>query len=70
MSYENQKKFSQDSKLKKGSPARIFTNISLDKIELPKELGYTFCDVCKKYTFEENIHCYECNTCPSKVFEF
>ncbi|CAF0889323.1 unnamed protein product [Brachionus calyciflorus] len=66
VSYMNQKNFSQKSNLKKGSPARFFTNISLDKIELPKNEGYYFCDACKKYTYEENIHCSQCNVCPSK----
>lgn len=60
------KKFSQNSNLKKGSPARIFTNLPLDKIELPASEGYKFCDKCNKFTFEENLHCDKCSTCPSK----
>lgn len=66
VSYRNQKKFSLNETVKKGSPARIFTNISLDKIQLPAENGYYFCNICSKYTFKENKHCDKCNLCPSK----
>ena len=66
VSYRNQKKFSSNETIKKGSPARIFTNVSINKIQLPSEQGYYFCDICLKYTFEENKHCIKCNLCPSK----
>ncbi len=68
VSYENQKKFSTKSTPhKKGSTARIFTNLSLEKVELPAREGYYYCDICKKYTFKENKHCQICNACASKV---
>ena len=39
----------------------------LKDIQLPESEGYKFCTNCKKYTFEENIHCEKCKLCPSKV---
>lgn len=63
--YENQRKFSKDS-TGKGSTARIFTDISPDQIELPIDIGYHYCKLCKKYTFKENTHCKKCNGCTSK----
>lgn len=53
--------------MKKGSPARIFTNVPLKDIELAKSQGYKYCETCEKFTFEENVHCIKCNLCPSKV---
>jgi hypothetical protein len=67
VSYENHKNFSQvNASIKKGSPARIFTNVDLERIELPEKQGYVHCDVCSKWTFKENKHCFKCETCPSK----
>ena len=71
VSYNNQKKFSQNNNnLKKGSPARVFTNVELSKINLPAEQGYVYCKLCAKYVFKESEHCDICQTCPSKVSLF
>ena len=54
--------------MKKGSPARIFTNVApVNQIELPLSEGYKYCKTCEKFTFDENFHCPECDICPSKV---
>ena len=52
---------------KRQSPVRLFTDIEPSKIILPKEEGYRFCQECNLYVARENIHCYKCNKCPSKV---
>lgn len=67
VSYENHRKLSKTTSIKKGSTARIFTDISPSKVELPTEDGYVYCNVCKKYTFKENKHCKKCKSCTSKV---
>lgn len=68
VSYSNQKKFAQTSdSLKKGSPARFFTNVPLKEIELPVDQGYKYCSACQKHVFKENAHCDKCNHCTSKV---
>ena len=67
VSYENQKKLGKDSTQKKGSIARIFTDLSPKDLELPKDEGYYYCDDCKKFTYKENKHCKKCKKCPSKV---
>ncbi|XP_071947100.1 rRNA N(6)-adenosine-methyltransferase ZCCHC4-like [Antedon mediterranea] len=51
---------------KKGSPVRIFTNISSNLIPLPAEEGYSFCSICNRYVSKENKHCNLCNSCTSK----
>jgi hypothetical protein len=56
--------------LKKGSPARIFTNVALKEVELPAEEGYSLCETCSKYVAKENLHCAFCDKCPSKVLYF
>lgn len=50
-----------------GSPIRIFTNIDQSKISLPVEENYRFCDECNRWVYSENVHCYKCNSCTSKV---
>lgn len=54
----------------KGSPIRIFTNVDQFKIPLPVEENYKFCDVCNRWVCSENVHCYKCNNCTSKVIMF
>jgi hypothetical protein len=66
VTYDNQKNYSNKTRYKKGSPARIFTNIKLNQIELNEKEGYKYCNLCDKYTYEENLHCYECDSCTSK----
>ena len=68
VSYRNQKKFSQNSTQKKGSTARLFTNLDSSLVELPADEGYYLCTACKKYTYKENKHCKKCKACTSKVF--
>lgn len=51
----------------KGSPIRIFTNVDQCKISLPAEENYKFCDDCNRWVCSENVHCYKCNSCTSKV---
>ncbi len=63
----NQKKFAQNSTQKKGSTARIFSNIEPYKFELPDDEGYYYCGACKKFTYKENKHCKKCKACTSKV---
>ncbi|XP_048732023.2 general transcription and DNA repair factor IIH helicase subunit XPD-like [Ostrea edulis] len=63
--YDNHQLFRGDVK-KYGSPVRIFTNIPPRLITLPAEEGYWFCEVCKRYSAKENLHCDVCDTCPSK----
>jgi hypothetical protein len=68
VSYENQKKFSQHKTVKKGSAARIFTNLAGGgAIPLPSDQGYKYCSKCDRYSYLENLHCDVCNSCPSKV---
>lgn len=54
------------SDIKKGSPVRLFTNIQADKFFMPREEGYRFCKLCKRYVSKENEHCETCKSCPSK----
>ncbi|XP_037954055.1 rRNA N6-adenosine-methyltransferase ZCCHC4-like [Teleopsis dalmanni] len=51
---------------KQGSPARIFTNVSLERLILPVEEEYKYCASCRRYTALENRHCQQCGICPSK----
>lgn len=51
----------------KGSPIRIFTNVDQCKITLPVEENYKFCDECNRWVCSENVHCFKCNNCTSKV---
>lgn len=66
VSYENHRKLSKNTTQKKGSTARIFTDIMANNFVLPAEEGYTYCGACKKYTFKENQHCKKCKACTSK----
>lgn len=51
---------------KQGSPVRMFTNIPLDCLELPRSDGYKYCTHCKRWVAPENVHCKICRKCPSK----
>lgn len=50
-----------------GSPIRIFTNVDQSKITLPVDENYRFCDECNRWVCSENVHCFKCNNCTSKV---
>ena len=52
---------------KQGSPVRIFTNVNLERLELPSNEGYHFCFECRRWTSLENQHCADCGSCTSKV---
>ena len=45
----------------------MFTNVDQCKISLPVEENYRFCDECNRWVCSENVHCYKCNSCTSKV---
>ncbi|KAJ1525178.1 hypothetical protein ONE63_010010 [Megalurothrips usitatus] len=65
--YDNHPLFQQGQRGRKyGSPVRIFTNIPLSKLPLPKDEGYRFCDFCEKWVSTENKHCFKCSNCTSK----
>lgn len=51
---------------KQGSPIRIFTNIPLDQIPLPRDEGYAKCTPCQRWTTTDAKHCVQCADCPSK----
>ncbi|CAF1109089.1 unnamed protein product [Adineta steineri] len=51
---------------KKGSPVRMFTDISPSKCPPLDELNYKYCFECDRYTLLTNQHCLQCQTCPSK----
>ncbi|CAL1526091.1 unnamed protein product [Lymnaea stagnalis] len=63
--YDNHNLFNSQQK-KKGSPVRMFTNISQVLFRLPAEEGYWFCQSCQKYSSKENWHCKDCRACTSK----
>jgi len=67
--YDNHKQFSGgegQGGRKQGSPVRIFTNVELSKLRLPKEEGYKLCSKCEFWVSEENEHCNKCKACTSK----
>jgi len=67
--YDNHKQFSGgegQGGRKQGSPVRIFTNVDLRKLALPKEEGYKLCSKCEFWVSEENEHCDKCKACTSK----
>ena len=65
VNYENHNKFAQNTR-KYGSPIRLFTNIPLAKIILPKSDGYHYCNKCQRFISKLNKHCKKCNSCTSK----
>ncbi|CAD5112224.1 DgyrCDS1455 [Dimorphilus gyrociliatus] len=65
VTYENHKKLKRSSNGAKGSPVRIFTNISPAKIRLPCQ-DYRFCRQCERYVKKNNVHCPKCNSCTGK----
>ncbi|KAL4227371.1 rRNA N6-adenosine-methyltransferase zcchc4 [Mactra antiquata] len=64
--YDNHDLFRGDKGRKKGSPVRIFTNLSPKLIPLPQDDGYWYCDKCERYSAQENKHCSKCECCPTK----
>ncbi|XP_071441061.1 rRNA N(6)-adenosine-methyltransferase ZCCHC4 [Hetaerina americana] len=63
--YENHIHFKTGGN-KRGSPVRIFTNVSASKIPLPETEGYCYCSICDRWIAPENKHCQFCNACTSK----
>jgi len=67
VNYTNHKEFSGDSNGRKfGSPVRIFTNVDLKCLPVPKNEDYRMCEKCEYFVSSEDVHCNICNTCPSK----
>ncbi|XP_053975820.1 rRNA N6-adenosine-methyltransferase ZCCHC4 [Hylaeus volcanicus] len=67
VSYDNHALFVTEPKANKlPSPIRIFTNVPLHLVELPKASGYKYCKKCQKWVSEENKHCKKCKDCTSK----
>ena len=67
VSYDNHPLFITDSNATKSpSPIRIFTNVPLNLVELPKSNGYRYCKICQKWVAKENKHCKKCQECTSK----
>lgn len=56
------------------SPVRIFTNLSRSTIDLSilnegqkgDDPFYRWCDVCSRYVFRLNKHCFDCNECSAR----
>lgn len=51
---------------KKGSPVRIFTDISPSKFPPLDDENYKYCFECDRYTLLTNQHCFYCQSCTSK----
>ncbi|KOX67472.1 Zinc finger CCHC domain-containing protein 4 [Melipona quadrifasciata] len=67
VSYDNHPLFITGSNATKSpSPIRIFTNVPLNLVELPKSNGYRYCKICQKWVAKENKHCKKCQECTSK----
>ncbi|KAK3607860.1 hypothetical protein CHS0354_038289 [Potamilus streckersoni] len=64
--YDNHLLFTGAKGKKKGSPVRIFCNLSPKMVKLPKKEGYWYCHKCNRYSAKENRHCDICETCTSK----
>jgi len=54
-----------NSKHVRGSPVRVYTNVTSAKLSFPTE-EYRFCKVCQRYVYKANRHCKTCNACTSK----
>lgn len=56
------------------SPVRIFTNLSRSTIDLSSlnedqkgdEPFYRWCDICSRFVFRLNKHCFDCNECSAR----
>ncbi|XP_061923030.1 rRNA N6-adenosine-methyltransferase ZCCHC4 isoform X1 [Entelurus aequoreus] len=64
--YDNHSLYKHGKTGRKQSPVRLFTNINPSLFVLPKEEGYRFCAICKRYVSSLNKHCAKCKVCPSK----
>lgn len=64
--YENHVLFTGEKGRKRGSPVRIFTNVSPAKVVLPADQGYWYCALCERYYSPDNQHCEACNSCTTK----
>ena len=54
------------SRIKRGSPVRVFTNIPLQSFKLPTESNeYKLCKPCGMFVFNRAYHCNKCNSCES-----
>ena len=66
VNYTNHPNYKAKAPGKKGSPVRLFTNVSLAHVKLPAGDGYRFCKPCQRYSSASNQHCKVCKVCPSK----
>ncbi|KAF3429895.1 hypothetical protein E2986_07265 [Frieseomelitta varia] len=65
--YDNHPLFITGSNATKSpSPIRMFTNVPLNLIKLPKSSGYRYCKICQKWVAKENKHCKKCQECTTK----
>ena len=65
--YDNHRKFKDAGKGEtRGSPVRIFTNVTPSSVPHPADEGYRFCQECDRFSARENVHCLSCGLCPSK----
>ncbi|CAF4001465.1 unnamed protein product, partial [Rotaria magnacalcarata] len=51
---------------RKGSPVRMFTDISRSKFPPLDDVNYKYCFECDLYTLLTNQHCFQCQSCTSK----
>ena len=67
LSYQDHPQFGVESceVKKQGSLVRLFTDISLDQLQLPSP-DYYLCPECRVWRHRTNKHCDKCRTCPSK----
>jgi len=67
LGYMNHKEYSGgEGGRKQGSPVRLFTNLPLGSLPLPREDGYKHCPSCSFFVADTNVHCKLCNACTSK----
>lgn len=52
----------------RGSAVRLFTNATPSLFTFPEKEGYKYCDMCERWVYNENKHCFKCEACTSKVF--
>lgn len=66
--YRNHRQFKkrENSSNDKGSAVRLFTNASLSLFTLSEKEGYKYCDMCERWVYNENRHCFKCEACTSK----
>ena len=64
--YDNHPTYHTRDKRKRGSPVRVYSNISGENLVLPAAEGYKYCSVCARYVAATNRHCGLCGRCTSR----